>query len=174
MAHLFSQIPAQVMNKMNIYKFPDDEDGPPIKKKKVKFQIPGEVKFEPAVAHEDSSTDVESPINIDDDSNEPTFGSDTRSKKGSTKPAKEYSDAIIQTETKKTRTVQTQTDESMTTRPLDDDDVHRFNMQTFAPIRPLPRNRSGYEPPLKIGMTIPRGRKRKVFYPGEDDSADGA
>ena len=169
--HLFSQIPAQVLNKVNIYKFRDsDDDGP--KKKQVKFSI-DKNSTRPKLINDDSSTDVESDVNIEDSSDEPTSSPQQAIREQ--EPPKQYSDAKVQTEIKY-KSVMTQTDESLTTRPLSDDDVHRGNMQTFSTIRPLPRNRPNSRlPPLRIGLSS-RGKKRKVFYPNEenDSQADGA
>lgn len=170
MANLFSQIPAQVLNK--VYNF-SDEDTSVAPKKKVRFYEKDRVY--PKVIHEDSSTDAESVINIDDSFDEPT----TNFKEAPKKLEVQYRDAIVGTETVKVecRTIGTQTDESLRTRPLDvtEDDMHRMNMQSYAPIRPMPRRRVGCkEPPLRIGLTL-RGKKRKVFYPGEEDEGvDGA
>lgn len=35
-------------------------------------------------------------------------------------------------------------------------------------IYPIPK-RNGKAPPLKIGLTLPKGRKRKVFYPDDEE-----
>lgn len=186
MSNLFSQIPAQVLNK--VYKSSNKEDTSVAPKKKVKFF--DQASALPEVIHEDSSsTEAESVIDIvddddkndnnDKDDNEPTTNFKEESPRKRKVP-KECRDAIIQTETKtiEHKSIGTQTDESLRNRPLEttEDDMHRMNMQSFAPIRPMPRRRAGQEPPLRIGLTL-RGKKRNVFYPGEEDEdrkADGA
>jgi hypothetical protein len=163
--HLFSQIPPQVLNKVNICKLSDGSKVTP--RKKVKFEITHS-------RHDDSSTDLENDIvDIEDDSNESTSSLVPPPQKSESR--KQYSDAVIQTSAVERRSIATQTDESLITRPLNmsENDMHRQNMQSFAPITPIYKNRSGREPPLRIGLTL-RGKKRKVFYPDDDGAPDGA
>lgn len=165
-SHLFSQIPAQVLNKVNIYKFSDENDVAP--KKKVKFAEKEHIKH--ASIHEESSTDVDDEINVDDD--EPTSSVKATPEK-EVVIKKQYSDAKVGTDKPSCRSIETQTDESLITRPLSmtEDDMHRMNMHSFSPITPIPRSRAGRQPPLRIGLTL-RGKKRKVFYPNEDEDED--
>lgn len=88
---------------------------------------------------------------------------------------KSHSDAILQTDIKvKMVSQETQTDESMLTRPLNDNEQQRVNSQAYFALYRIPKPRAGGVgggPPLKIGLTL-RGKKRKVFYPRRDSNLD--
>lgn len=89
-----------------------------------------------------------------------------------TKPeTKETSDAMIQTDSmhkSKTRNVEVQTDISFMPNEMD---YHQFkayleqqSLSHYKPMYNIPQAH-GNRPPLKIGLTLPKGKKRKVFYP---------
>lgn len=87
---------------------------------------------------------------------------------------KSTADAIIQADTSpEKKTVACQTDESFLQMPPQElyemykDQIQAVSLQAC---RPLPLiKRFGCEPPLKLGLTKPKGKKRRVFYPGEND-----
>lgn len=180
MPPLFSQIPVQVLNKV---KHASISDKQVVSKKKVKFYEDQEVRSKKSREDRENEylfveierdsnikTDDEKSclsfqdITVEDVSDEPTSSYVDKP----IIPQIEQLDAIIQTEPIKYFERASQTDESFITRPLSstDNDMHRLNMQTYAPIMPIPRRIPGREPPLRIGLTL-RGKKRNVFYPGE-------
>ena len=154
---LFSQIPANVLHRANV--------GRPVdRRKKIRFY------------EEINTTDDETDIDTEGCINEPPTSSDSSSgiKKQALLAEKDFSDAIIQVDIK-ARTVdqQTQTEESLITRPLSDNDQQRLNSNTYYATYSIPRARTktGREPPLKIGLTL-RGKKRKVYYPDKGSDSD--
>lgn len=81
------------------------------------------------------------------------------------------SDAIVQTDPAPCLvSKETQTTDSFVT----DSVYHEFkthlqsqSLSSSKPMYSLSKNKS--EPPLKIGLSLPKGRKRKVFYPDDSD-----
>lgn len=171
MAHLFSQIPQSVLNKAGCgpaksRQFQSDEQP---RKKRVKFYADNEIRLAPVVEKVISSgEDDDDTLSLPEETipNEPT-SSHTEPLNEST----EHFDAITQTETKSVQERGTQTEESLVTRPLNDNDIHRLNMQTYSPITAIPRYDKNGAPPLRIGLTL-RGKKRKVYYPGDNDDVE--
>lgn len=91
-------------------------------------------------------------------------------------PSKETSVAITQTEVIETKSVKTQTETSFYREPLKDShdqyvsELEINSLTSYRPIYSLPLT-CGKQPPLKIGMTLPKGKKRKVFYPDEENAS---
>lgn len=163
---LFSQIPVQILNKVK----GNDHSLGDSKKRRVTF-------------HENSTDDdTDQDIDVDaSDTIESSLNSDNQPESHRHKPppslSQNVSDAIIQVDLGPKCTERgTQTDESMLTRPLinDEYDKHRHLTQThypdiFKPMYSIPKRKNGSLPPLKLGLIMPKGKKRKVFYPHEED-----
>lgn len=168
MANLFSQIPVQVLNKARRGGVPVREPVEEAPKKKVKFYQDKEVRSSEVESLSTTDEDTTSSDILVDDVNSST--NDASSDRVELLMSKECLNAVTQTEKTKMREFGTQTEESLITRPLcsTDNDIQRLNMQSFSPITPMPRRKGGFEPPLRIGLTL-RGKKRKVFYPDDDE-----
>lgn len=182
MSNLFSQIPLQVLNKVHggiTDKGLKKKETP---KRRVKFYDEDD-EIKPQVCEESDSTDVSEIFIVDDNTNEAisspqktisrsiepaTSPNEPTSSRIETPVVKESLNAIVQTDAKSTRNIGTQTEEEwlLIMRSMNDPDIHRNNMQSYAPIMPIPKRKAGSEPPLRIGLTL-RGKKRRVFYPDE-------
>lgn len=95
-------------------------------------------------------------------------------KPDSTTTKKETLDAIVQTDFEKPKLVnqEVQTIESF---ELIESYYEQYKLRlqsdsmiNYRPTLPL-KSLTKYNPPLRVGMTLPRGVKRKVFYPDEQD-----
>lgn len=89
---------------------------------------------------------------------------------------KRFSDAIIQTDVIKPSvvSVKTQTIESFMRNPFGSYNEHINQVKAdslgcYKPMYSIPKAANGQQPPLKIGLVLPRGKKRKVFYPDEQE-----
>lgn len=89
---------------------------------------------------------------------------------------KEFQDAIIQVDlSPDVFTRGTQTDEtclkSSSSISYESQYKNQLEMNSLSVYRPLYSfgSRNGRQPPLKIGLSLPKGKKRKVFYPDEQD-----
>ena len=194
MAQLFSQIPSAVLNKINAdeytrkkrktVKFYDDI-----------FETESELIQENATSEQVTSSKGETDPSESPEKSV-IFKTDTITsckpqksalkiteeiKSPSSSPLKETSDAILQADLSlKLIGVGTQTDESFfkTIAPLGlcsycrqcraqqaNSLSHEANV--FKPMYSIPK-RAGEAPPLKIGLSLPKGKKRKVYYPDED------
>lgn len=86
---------------------------------------------------------------------------------------KNTSDAIVQVDaTPKMKTVACQTDDSLLPIPPEElYEIYKNQIQVLS-LRANPnlslKMHTGPEPPLKLGLTKPKGRQRRVYYPGED------
>lgn len=87
----------------------------------------------------------------------------------------ETSSVATQTDPPPLVTVDTQTEPSFKSPLKDSHEQYKNELEvntlsSYQPLYSLPLA-CGKQPPLKIGMTLPKGKKRKVFYP-DDENAD--
>lgn len=88
---------------------------------------------------------------------------------------KTFSDASVQTDDPSLfrREAIVQTNETLLNRPLSDYERHKEHNNSrfsdaYKPMYSLPKRQGKEVPPLRIGLTL-RGRKRKVYYPNEEE-----
>lgn len=191
-------MPAEIFKKVK--KPPEKLDEPnkrlkfDTKERVSKIVIQKRFSAKPVIHIPDDDSNSSSEVDIDDEdpffenkldknetsNNEPSSSSTDLPE--ATQDKKSVSDAIIQTDIEigpKTHTVACQTEESLLNRPLtmSDYEHHRNNTncrfpESFSrPMYAIPRRKGG-EPPLKIGLTLPKGRKRRVIYPHLEEESE--
>lgn len=165
---LFSQIPAQILSKANIITYDNYEP-----RKRVRFSD-----VTPRAQEIEISDQISDEVDIEDLTeeltNEQSSSSTEQELLSASPPAKkQYSDAIVQADFKpKTCDRITQTELSLL---MTDDELYRIHKQAqqfeiFKPMYSIPKH-NGRLPPLKLGLTLPKGRKRKVYYPDEENGS---
>lgn len=186
---LFSQIPTQVLTRIgkenfkkeqNLAKFYEDEiieeSDSEIDVEKNKDVVLIEPP-EPADKNQDKGTKK---VNKSDEKNQPNKKRVKYSDECPTSSSnqfvieKTFSDASVQTDDLMLlrREAIVQTNETLLNRPISDYERHREQngshfADAYKPMYSIPKRQGKDVPPLKIGLTL-RGRKRKVFYPGEE------
>lgn len=160
---IFSQIPSIVLKKhkpaivkergRKRVKFQDDIQSKEVSSSRIEPELE-----ENHEISQETDVDGDEPVDVDDST-------------------RETADAIIQTETyiPATKSVETQTETSYSKSPLKDSReqyVSELEVNSLSSYRPIYSSplQCVEQPPLKIGMTLPKGKKRKVFYPGEENA----
>lgn len=93
-------------------------------------------------------------------------------KPDSTTLKKDTLDAIVQTESDQVKFVnkEVQTDESYLQLENHFDQYRsKLHADSIVAFKPMYSLRGSQNPPLKMGLTLPKGVKRKVFYPDDED-----